>query len=308
MNPMIQATGFHRGKRLGTADIYDARDVCPVCHSSRPRRPIFRVQRDPDIEMLECPTCGAASASHMPKPDVLQTYYAEYYSGTSLRHTMHKTERFARHALRAMPDLHESKPLRILDFGGGDGSLAVAIAKMLQSQGNSEQITIDVVDYPEPRDPENPRISINAHQDLASVEGGYDLILASAIFEHIPDAHTTIRRVLDCADTGAYMYARTPFVLPLARIIRSIDITYPGHVHDMGSVFWGGFIETFGIKGTMLSSRPSLVETTFASAPARTSLAHALKAPAILEQGVFGRNRPPRWSLVGGWEAVMRFE
>ena len=45
------------------------------------------------------------------------------------------------------------------------------------------------------------------------------------------------------------MYARTPFVLPLARIVPSIDITYPGHVHDMGSVFWGRFIETFGMKG-----------------------------------------------------------
>ena len=65
---------------------------------------------------------------------VLRSYYAEYYSGTSLRHTMHKTERFARHALRAMPDLNESKPLRILDFGGGDGSLAVAIARLLQAK------------------------------------------------------------------------------------------------------------------------------------------------------------------------------
>ena len=76
----------------------------------------------------------------------------------------------------------------------------------------------------------------------------------------------------------------------------------------MGSVFWGRFIETFGMKGRMLSSRPSLVETTFAHAPARTLLAHALKAPAMLEQALLGRNRPPRWSLVGGWEAVMRFE
>lgn len=305
---MIQATGFHRGKRLGTADLDDAREMCPVCHSSRPRHPILVVQRDPDIEMLQCAVCGAASASHMPKPEVLRTYYTEYYAGTSLRHTMHKTERFARHALRAMPNLNESKPLRILDFGGGDGSLAVAIAKLLQAQGSSEQITIDVVDYPEPRDPEDPRISMNAHRDLATVEGGHDLILASAIFEHIPDAHTTIRQVLDRGANRAYMYARTPFVVPLARIIPSIDITYPGHVHDMGSGFWGRFIDTFGIKGRLLLSRPSLVETTFAHAPARTFLAHALKAPALMEQALFGRQRPPRWSLVGGWEAVLRFE
>lgn len=304
---MIQATGFHRGKLLGAADIDDAGDMCPVCRSSQPRKPVFRVQHDPDIDMLECATCGAASASHMPKPDVLRTYYAEYYSGRSLRHTMHKTERFARHALRAMLDLDESKPLRILDFGGGDGSLAVAIARLLQAQGNSEPVTIDVVDYPEPRDPGDPRISIRAHRDLTTLDGGYDLILASAIFEHIPDAYTTIRQVLDCAISGTYMYARTPFVLPLTRLIPSIDITYPGHVHDMGSAFWDRFIETFEMKGTMLSSRPSLVETTFAHAPVRTVLAHALKAPALIEQALLGTSRP-RWSLVGGWEAVMWFE
>lgn len=305
---MVQATGFHRGQRVGAADIDDARQMCPVCRSSQPRRAVFCVQRDPDIEMLECTVCGAASASHMPKPDVLASYYAEYYSGASLRHTLDKPERFARHVLRAMPDLHISKSLRILDFGGGDGSLSIAIAELLQSQGKSPSITIDVVDYSEARSVEDPRIRINGHRDMTGVEGGHDLILASAIFEHIPDAHTAIRQVIACAGKGAYMYVRTPFVLPLTRVIRSIDITYPGHVHDMGSAFWGRFIDTFEINATTRSSRPSIVETTFSGAPARTLLAYTLKAPALLEQSLLGRNRPPRWSLVGGWEAVIRFE
>ncbi len=86
-----------RGKRLGTADLDDAREMCPVCHSSRPRRPVYRIQRDPDIEMLECATCGAASASHMPEPGVLATYYAQYYSEVSRRYTLDDPLRFARH-------------------------------------------------------------------------------------------------------------------------------------------------------------------------------------------------------------------
>jgi hypothetical protein len=166
---------------------------------------------------------------------------------------------------------------------------------------------IDVVDYSEPRDPEDPYVSIDAYRDLASVEGGYGLILASAIFEHIPDVHTAIRHVIARAGRRAYTYARTPFVLPVAQIIPVVDITYPGHVH-MGSVFWGRFVEIFAMKARMLSSRPSLVETTFARAPARTPLTHALKAPAMSEQALHRRNRPPRWSLVGGWEEAMRFE
>ena len=43
--------------------------------------------------------------------------------------------RFAFHVLRAMQDLRGSTPLRILDFGGGDGPLFIEIAKHLRSQG-----------------------------------------------------------------------------------------------------------------------------------------------------------------------------
>ena len=148
---MVQATKFHEGKRLGAKDVVDVRDRCPVCHSSGPRRPIYRIQRAPDINMLECPKCGVASASDMPKSEVLDAYYAEYYSEDAAEHnTLDNSMRVARHVLRAMPDLYASKPLRILDFGGGDGSLAVAIAQILHSHGNSAPIAIDLVDYADP--------------------------------------------------------------------------------------------------------------------------------------------------------------
>jgi 2-polyprenyl-3-methyl-5-hydroxy-6-metoxy-1,4-benzoquinol methylase len=305
---MIQATGFHRGRHLGIGDIDDARVRCPICHSARQRRPVYRIQRDPDIEMLACSVCGAASASHMPKPGVQQRYYAEYYANASEQHTFHDPMRFARHVLRAMPCPEGSNPLRILDFGGGDGSLAVTVAQCLRSRGVSLPVAIDVIDYSPPRRPDSPHVSIQSYRDLAEVEGSYDVILASAIFEHIPDAHTAIHQVTARAGPRAYMYARTPSVLPLAQLIPVIDMTYPAHVHDMGSVFWGRFVATFGLAAKILSSRPSLVETTFARAPARTVIAQLLKAPAVLEQAMFGRNRPPLWGFVGGWEAVIQFD
>jgi len=94
---MLHASASHSGMRLGTADFDDAREMCPVCHSSRPRRPVYRVQRDPDIDMLQCTTCGAASASHMPKPEFLRTYYAQYYSDLPQGHTLDDPSRAARH-------------------------------------------------------------------------------------------------------------------------------------------------------------------------------------------------------------------
>ena len=305
---MIQATGFHRGRRLGVADIVDANGMCPVCHSAQARRAVYRIQRDPDIAMLECSMCGAASASHMPKPEVLQRYYAEYYAGADQQHTLDDPMRFAQHVLRAMPDQPRSTSVRILDFGGGDGSLSLAIARCLQARRAGLAVAIDLVDYGNPREPDLPQVAIHMHRDLAMVTDGCDIILASAIFEHIPDAYSVIRDVTARASSNAYMYARTPFVLPMARMVPAIDITYPGHVHDMGARFWRDFVKTFGLRASTLSSRPSLVETTLQSNPIRTILAHTLKAPALMEQSLFRGGRLPHWKFVGGWEAVIRFD
>jgi hypothetical protein len=103
------------------------------------------------------------------------------------------------------------------------------------------------------------------------------------------------------------MYARTPFVLPIAKLVPGVDMTYPAHVHDMGGAFWSGFTRTFQLGARVISSRPSLVETALRNSPARTMLAYTLKLPGLMEMAMFGRNHRPRWTFVGGWEAVMRF-
>jgi hypothetical protein len=76
----------------------------------------------PGINLIPVP---ASCASHMPKSDVLQRYYADYYATAAEHHTFHEPMRFAHRVLRAMPTVTGVEPLRILDFGGGDGSLAI---------------------------------------------------------------------------------------------------------------------------------------------------------------------------------------
>jgi 2-polyprenyl-3-methyl-5-hydroxy-6-metoxy-1,4-benzoquinol methylase len=304
----MRATGFHKGMRVGSDDVYDASGTCPVCGSTEPRTAIFNVQSDPDIDMLKCLSCGALSASRMPKENVLNRYYSHYYSEASVAYTLNGPDRFARHILHFMPDIALDHDLRILDFGGGDGSLAIAVARALQNRTDlSVSVTIDLVDYASPRDSESSGVLITGHKELADVRGGFDIILASAILEHIPDANSAIRMLTGSANRRAYLYARTPFVLPIARLIRGIDITYPAHVHDMGSAFWSGFTRTFELDACLVSSRPSLVETTMRYSPVRTALAHAMKLPAHIELALFGKGHHPLWSFVGGWEAVVRF-
>jgi 2-polyprenyl-3-methyl-5-hydroxy-6-metoxy-1,4-benzoquinol methylase len=305
---MIQATRFHKGMHVNQVDIFEAMDSCPVCASRRPRKPVFNVQHDPDINMLACSSCGACSASHMPTPQLLNDYYAKYYADSEEQHTFHSPARFARHLLRSMPDLAGAESLRILDFGGGDGSLSIAVAAELKARASAPMaIAVDVVDYAAPRATDLSGVQIEGYNELDTVEGPFDLILASAILEHIPDAYSTIVKLSRLGRPRTYMYARTPFVLPLAKLLPVFDLTYPAHVHDMGGAFWNRFIGTFGLSAKLLSSRPSLVETTLRNDPSRTIVATVLKLPALLETSLFGVGRTPRWNFVGGWEVVVQF-
>ena len=302
----MQSTSFHRGIHVDRQDVYEAQDRCPVCLSSNDRRACLRIQSDPVIEMLYCEACGACSASHMPKPELLDRYYAGYYSNATEHVTFGSPGRFARHLGPVLKPLSDNS-LRILDFGGGDASLAIALAQELQKNAGFEiPTTIDIVDYEKPRELNAPNVVVNGHHFLDEVDGPYDVLLASAILEHIPDANSIIRKLVAMARSGTFMYARTPYMIPLARLVPKLDITYPAHVHDMGATFWDRFIATFNLQARLLLSRPSLVETTFGSAPMRTILAHALKFPALAELRI-SRAHVPRWKFVGGWEAVLHF-
>jgi 2-polyprenyl-3-methyl-5-hydroxy-6-metoxy-1,4-benzoquinol methylase len=303
----MQATSFHKGMHVNREDVYEVLDRCPVCLSREKRNACLRIQDDPIIEMLFCKECEACSASHMPKQELLDRYYARYYSKTSDHVAFSNPDRLARH-LSTVLKPRATGALRVLDFGGGDASLAIALAQKFQvSAGFEIPIAIDVVDYEKARQAKVPNITVNGFRDLNEVGGPYDVLLASAILEHIPDAHATIRKLIGMAGPGAFMYARTPYVIPLARFVPMLDTTFPGHVHDMGSGFWNRFAETFNLRARLLLSRPSLVETTLRSHPIRTILAQALKFPALAELWLSKQMRVPRWNLVGGWEVVLHY-
>ena len=257
--------------------------------------------------MLRCADCEGCSASRMPKPEALDTYYGSFYSEADRHVTMGDPARFARHVVGSMPDLTRRPALRVLDFGGGDGSLALAIVQRVRKLANRKiPASIEIVDYEPPAHVDTEAIRIVGRRTLSEISGAYDLILASAILEHIPDAYASINRLLGAATAETFMYARTPYVLPFARMIRGLDVLYPAHVHDMGSAFWGKFVRTFQVEADLIRSAPSFVETTFSQAPLRTALAYLLKWPAHIEI-LLGRSQVPRWKWVGGWEVVVRF-
>lgn len=278
----MRAAAFHESRHLAATEL-TASARCPVC-GGEDRRRVTLIQREPEVWLLACRTCGLASASHSPTSAALEDYYSRYYQQNELGVTFVGKGAFARNIAKRIT------PRRILDFGGGDGSLAKAISPTAE---------IVVVDYSAPRG--DPRVM--PLRELSEATGQFDLVVASAVLEHVPDLRPTMERLFKLVAPGGLFYARTPYIQPFAALL-NVDLGFPGHVHDMGPDFWNRVVETFQLDATLEASRPSIVETTFASHPLRTLAAYALKAPCHLELKL---HRDPWWRFVGGWEVFLRF-
>ncbi|MCC6337850.1 MAG: class I SAM-dependent methyltransferase [Myxococcales bacterium] len=220
----------------------------------------------------------------MPTREALEEYYSRYYQQNELGVTFVGKQAFAKNIAK------RCTPRRILDFGGGDGSLSKAISPTAE---------IVVVDYAAPTG--DSRVTLL--KELSEASGSFDLVIASAVLEHVPEIRITMERLFRLVAPRGLFYARTPYVQPFASFGR-VDVGFPGHLHDLGPDFWNRVIETFQLQAVLEASRPSIVETSFASHPVRTLAAYALKAPCHLEL-LFHRN--PWWRFVGGWEVFLRF-
>ncbi len=247
----------------------------------------------------------------MPTKETLDRYYSEdFYTLTcSSSHgqqvTFDNIGRFGRRLARAVHPYLNTDPISILDFGGGDGTLATEVARqILQRVGGGIDVTI--VDYcDKPIDPGDSRIALQRVDCLdRCTRGGYDLVIASAVIEHLAQPREATLQLMDRVRRGGLLYARTPHVAPFMRMFGLVglewDFLFPAHLHDLGQDFWEAFlgIQQRSVDFELLKSRPSIVETSLRDHFLTTLAAYAFKAPWYL----FGR----RYALVGGWEVLMR--
>jgi len=304
MNLTLHDGSLHLEER----EIVPRTDRCPICLSDAPRQPVYAIQEAPTIHLLRCENCEGCSASHMPIPEVLARIYRDYYGQrTDSKTTMGSHGRFSRHILSHVAELPPRKgPMRIIDFGGGDGSLALDVACRLLTRNVVESVQITVVDFHGVARSDDPRIRISNCTVLDRVTEPAEIVLASAILEHVPDCNAVFGKLFDRVAEGGYFYARTPWAVPLKRLVRKLDITYPYHVHDMGGGFWNRIARTFKLRGKVLISGPSPLETSWSEHPMRTLAAMLLKAPARAERILLGRakRKDPIWKFVGGWELL----
>lgn len=299
---MIRSTGFHGSKHLGQSELLEPAASCPWCGNDAPRRSVVRIQSDPDVQLLRCDQCLADSASRMPRPEVLAAYYAAYYDPGAPRATFAGVGRFADHLVR-YARIAGRRRMRLLDFGGGDGSIAVAVAERLLRAG-AERVAVEVVDVGEPQRTESHAGGSITTTFGPAVDQGADcdLVIASAILEHLPEPAPVLTSLFGRLAHGGTFYARTPWIAPLAERTGRVDLCYPGHVHDLGAGFWNRLPARAGLDVEVLRSRPSIVENDLSSSPMRALAASMLKAPAHAVVAIRGEGTDPLWPIVGGWE------
>ncbi len=299
----MDTTLFHQSRHLDEDALCAPAAGCPFC-GGESRDPVWTLQTSPDVYLLRCRQCDAVSASRMPTAAALDAYYGSYYSASGTDAEAHVTidepGRLAARLADAIASGSAAAPVRILDFGGGDGTISRLLAERLVAAGR-ERASVVVVDYDDrvvaSRD---ERVDMQRQAALDDSAGHFDMVLASAVIEHYADPADLLGRLLSRVKPNGMFYARTPSMVPLMRLLKpfgvALDFTYPGHLHDLGQRFWEGYFRSGAPGFTLRSSRPSIVETTLSRHFLRTVAAHALKLP----WHVLGR----RYTLVGGWEIL----
>jgi 2-polyprenyl-3-methyl-5-hydroxy-6-metoxy-1,4-benzoquinol methylase len=299
----LQATLFHHSAHLPEQDLLALATFCPFCNSAE-RKPIAVLQQAPEVLLLSCNTCHAASASRMPTPEALENYYSHYYDDKEEKVTLDTPERMANHIIKyARPSISDltGRDVCLLDYGGGDGSISIKVSHKLLGLG-ARSVNITLVDYDRSTmEALDQRIQIYRPYDLTQiVNQSMDIVIASAIIEHIPEPREVLIKLFSTLKPKGVFYARTPYVTPLSRLAgmfnSKFDFTFPAHVHDLGAKFWNNVINILPLDGEyqLLRSTPSIVETTFKQHFLRTLAAYLLKIPGYIFKETYG--------FVGGWE------
>ena len=146
---MANAAALHTSKYLAEGELRPPHQHCLFC-GQETWRLVTRLQSDPDVDLLECLSCGVCSASRIPTSEALTAYYQGYYERAGAADdkevTVGNIQSFARHLVRILhPELSKG-PVRILDFGGGNGTISLSVAADLVALGYPE-VAITIVEY-----------------------------------------------------------------------------------------------------------------------------------------------------------------
>lgn len=255
------------------------------------------------VSWLRCLSCSLIQTSHHPSVEYMSQVYGEYYKESSLNEmiTFDSVERIGKYLNRLfINNLPRKNRLEILDVGGGDGSISCSISKGLKESLSCEEISITVIES---------KSAIKAIRKFENVSyqhvlprSQFDIILLSAVLEHVHNPRELFQYSLDHLEKGGVLYIRTPEVLPLAKALSHIpglriDTGFPHHLYDFPGAFFQQLISSLDPKHySVILSQPSIPESRFFTL--RGLVSRFLKLP--------GRIRLLNYEFTGGREILIK--
>lgn len=285
-------------------------ELCRCCGSAK-----FKQLEEyrKNVHLLRCEQCGAITFSRILKSELLsqcyndKDYYASFQKQGSSEVTFSEIDRIVKRIANPIMKEHflNRGHISILDFSGGSGEITVKLAEYLIQSGACSTAEILVVDYNSNLyQNHGSNITISHAFPLESVKKQFDLVIASAIIEHIPEAGKTVRELFTLTKTDGYLYFRTPYMYPTYHFLKrfgfSLNLLYPEHIWDFSEEWWEHAAENCGYEQNdiqILLSRPSIVCKSLRYEFLGAMAAYLLKALWYLCH---------KWNLVGGWEIYFK--
>lgn len=282
------------------------RASCPFCDSRSLSTTAIVVQRNPLVEYLRCRKCQSAFTSRAPTGDyLLQFYNPINYEGT-ISANLKLAQRLARWILREpVRDelLSLGRPLKILDFGGGSGILGLELKRLL----GREDTRVVLVDLYPPVDSSGLEF-IDSHSIFSRHESDFDLVVASAVIEHLAEPGVVLRDLYKRLLPGGFLYFRAPSLLPLGRLRKGL-LRWPEHLADLSPSFWASLPGALGWEASIVRSEPSQTSDLLRENFIVALLANIMKIPGRLEgrlATMTNHSYTPRYQCAGGWDVSFR--
>ena len=161
-----------------------------------------------EITSVLCTQCGFVIYAPRPtEKDLIEKYRYLVQMGpdpdaqaTTDEYTESRVQFLMQQLKRHIPS-NNTTPLRVLDYGGGDGRLT----RDLVRQGHH----CHVVDFITETEPSVTKLS-DQLEDLPADTQPFDLIIASHVFEHLADPLKIATRLSELLCSNGYLYAEVP--------------------------------------------------------------------------------------------------
>lgn len=290
-------------------DLSPPHEVCPVCGHPESERESALVQTNPPVGIRICALCRAAFTERFPSNEYLESLYAPDAYTPDLNESPGAVQRLATHVVDGMHalGLTEHTTLRLLDFGGANGTLLREVVARLPDSVDRERSRFVVADlFPQELD---PPLEYVRSADLSPTDDRFDVILLSAVIEHLPNAGDELRRLDRHLRDGGLMYGRTPWDMPFVRLVPSYSLRWPRHLLDLGPAFWANAGSAVLPNYVYERGGTSPPDSDFSHAPVRAVATRLLKGVGAAEAATIQRwlsYEQPKWRYQGSWDAWLR--